>query len=122
MKQEFSRMSIWTEMKETLLSFSATAVNKTEVMAQMAKCKINIKSKESEVDKVLIEIGDYTVSQIEKNEDIKSDLLKEKIEKVNSIRAEIEELKTLYSESKLNLKKRKESDQESGETEKESSE
>ncbi|HPJ36444.1 MAG TPA: hypothetical protein PK358_16515 [Spirochaetota bacterium] len=115
-------MSIWTEMKETLLSFSATAVNKTEVMAQMAKCKINIKSKESEVDKVLIEIGDYTVSQIEKNEDIKSDLLKEKIEKVNSIRAEIEELKTLYSESKLNLKKRKESDQESGETEKESSE
>jgi len=122
MKQELFRMSIWTEMKETLLSVSATAVNKTEIMAQMAKCRINIKSRESEIDKVLIEIGEYTVSQIEKNEDVKSDLLLEKIEKVNNIRSEIGELTALYDELKSNMKKKKESEPENEETEKENRE
>jgi len=105
-------MSIWDEIKETLFKFSETAINKTETVTLMAKHRINIKNKESEIDKVLIEIGKYTVSRIEENEKIEDNIIGSKIEKLNRIKIELEELKKQLDDARAKFKAGKKSDPE----------
>ena len=73
---------------------------RSEILTQMAKCKIAIKNKEDEINKIRIEIGDYTIIQIEQKEIINEEIVKHKVESINRIRAEIEELNSQFNEAK----------------------
>lgn len=108
--QEFYRMSIWKEISETMLKFGEIVLNKTEIVTQMAKCRIAIKNKETEIDKVRIEIGNYTIIQIEQKEPINEEIVRFKIEKINAIRKEIEELTVKYNTAKSQLISEKKQD------------
>lgn len=107
-------MSIWKEVNETLLKFGEIVLNKTEIMTQMAKCKIAIKNMEGEIDKIRIEIGNYTIVQIEQKEPISEEIVRFKIDKINSIRKEIEELNEKYIAAKSRLVSEKKPDAGSG--------
>lgn len=96
-------MNIWKELSETLLKFGEIILTKTEIITQMAKCKIAIKNKEGEIDKIRIEIGDYTIIQIEQKEIIDEEIVKSKIEKINEIRKEIVTLTENYNAAKARL-------------------
>ncbi len=96
-------MNVWKEIKEFLLKFGEIALTKTEILTQMAKCKIAIKNKEEEINKIRIEIGDYTIIQIEQKDVINEEIVKHKVESINRIRKEIEELTEKFNQSKSEL-------------------
>jgi len=96
-------MNIWKEIKEFLLKSGEILLIKTEILTQMAKCKIAIKNKEEEINKIRIEIGDYTIIQVEQKERIDEEIVKNKVESINRIRVEIEELNEKYNEAKSRL-------------------
>jgi len=96
-------MNIWKEIKEFLLKFGEIFITKTEILTQMAKCKIAIKNKEEEINKIRIEIGDYTIIQVEQKEMLNEEIVKHKVESINRIRAEIEELNGQFNEAKSKL-------------------
>ena len=96
-------MNIWKEIRETLLKFGEIILTKTEILTQMAKYKIAIKNKETEIDKIRSEIGDYTIIQVEQKERIDEEIVKLKIGKINEIRQEIESLNEKYNAAKVEL-------------------
>jgi hypothetical protein len=96
-------MNIWKEIKEFLLKFGEIILIKTEILTQMAKCKIAIKNKEEEINKIRIEIGDYTIIQIEQKDIINEEIIKHKVEKINHLRKEIEELTEKFNDAKSRL-------------------
>lgn len=109
-------MSIWKEIGDTVLKFGEIVLTKTEIVTRMAKCRIAIKNKESEIDKIRIEIGNYTIIQIEHKEIIDEEFVKSKIENINEIRREIETLTEKYNAAKAQLtgEKRVEAETEPG--------
>ena len=96
-------MNIWKEIKEFLLKYGEIIINKTEILTQMAKYKIAIKNREEEINKIRIEIGDYTIIQIEQKETINEEIVKHKVETINRIRSEIEDLNIQYNDAKSQL-------------------
>ncbi len=96
-------MNIRKEIKEFLLKFGEFILIRTEILTQMAKCKIAIKNKEEEIDKIRIEIGDYTIIQIEQKETINEEIIKHKVEAINQLRKDIEELTEKFNDAKSRL-------------------
>ncbi len=101
--EEFPEMSIWKEIREKIYKFGDTALDKAEILTKMGKYKFAIKNKEGEIDTMRMEIGDYSISQIEKNESINEEIIRLKIEKMNEIRKQVEELQNEYNEIKAKL-------------------
>ncbi|HOP29812.1 MAG TPA: hypothetical protein PKZ64_09585 [Spirochaetota bacterium] len=96
-------MNLWKEIKEFLLKFSEVILTKTDILSQMAKSRIAIKRKEEEINKIRIETGDYTIFQIKQKESIDEDVINQKIEAINRIKKEIEELTEKFNDAKSKL-------------------
>jgi len=96
-------MGFLKEMSKYLVKYGEIAINKTEILAQMAKLKIEIKKREMEIERVKIEIGEYVIDQFEKNEPVSSDVIKFKIDNMNSFRQGIGELKVNLESVKTKL-------------------
>lgn len=96
-------MSYFKEMGKYMVKYGEIAITKTEVLAQMAKLKIEIKKRDMEIEKVKLEIGEYVIEQFEKQEEISSDVIKFKIDHMNNFRAGIDELKFKYETTKSSL-------------------
>ena len=89
-------MSIFKELNTEILKYSKKFINKTEIVAQIAKLNIDIKKKSREIVKIKIEIGDCVIEQYGQY-DIKDqsvdDRIQLKVEKINIINSEIDHLK-----------------------------
>jgi len=96
-------MSIWKDVRETMLKFGELALNKAEILLQMAKLKIAIKNKEAEIDEIRMTVGDYTITQIEQKQLISDEIVQFKINIINGIKKEIEELNKKFEELKSKL-------------------
>jgi len=96
-------MSIWKEVRETMLKFGELVLNKAEILTQMAKLKIAIKNKEGEIDEIRMTVGDYTITQVEQKQLISEEVVQFKIEIIKGIKKEIEELNKKYEEFKSKL-------------------
>ncbi len=86
-------MGFLKELGRYLVIYGEIALNKTEILTQMTKLKIEIKRREIEIEQVKIEIGDYVINQFEKNEAVNSEVIKFKIENMNSFKNGIDDLK-----------------------------
>lgn len=86
-------MGFLKELSRYMVKYGEIAINKTEILAKLAKLKIEIKKREMEIEKVKIEIGEYVISQFEKKEQISDDVIKFKIDNMNSFKQGIDELR-----------------------------
>jgi len=96
-------MGYFNELSKYLVKYGEIAITKTEVLAQMAKLKIEIKKRDMEIEKVKIEIGEYVVEQFDKQEQISNDVIKFKIDHMNTFKQGIDELKVKYESTKSSL-------------------
>jgi hypothetical protein len=96
-------MGFLKELNRYFLKFGEIAIKKTEIAAQLAKVKIDIKNREMEIEKVKIEIGDYVISRFEENAQISNDVIKLKIDTMNSFKQGIDELKIRFETLKNEL-------------------
>jgi hypothetical protein len=86
-------MGFLNELSKYLVKYGEIALNKTEILAQMAKLKIEIKKREMGIDQIKIEIGEYVIAQFQKKEQISDEVLKFKIDSMNGFKQGIDELK-----------------------------
>jgi hypothetical protein len=96
-------MGFLKELNRYFLKFGEIAIKKTEIAAQLAKVKIDIKNREMEIEKVKIEIGDYVINRFEEKEQISNDVIKLKIDTMNSFKQGIDELKSRFETLKSEL-------------------
>jgi len=96
-------MDFFKEFRKYLVKYGEIAVNKTEILTQLAKVKIEIKKREMEIEKVKIEIGDYVIDQFEKKTPISEDVIKFKIDSMNNFKIGIGDLRTKYEKIKTEL-------------------
>ena len=96
-------MGFFNELGRYVVKYGEIAINKTEILAQMAKLKIEIKKREIEIEKVKIEIGDYVINQYEKKENISNDVISFKIDNMNKFKLGIDDLKINYENVKQQL-------------------
>lgn len=86
-------MGFLKELNRYLVKYGEIALNKTEILAKLAKLKIEVKKREMEIEKIKIEIGEYVINQFEKKDQISDDVIKFKIDNMNSFKQGIDELK-----------------------------
>ncbi len=98
-------MGFLKELNKYFLKYGEIAIKKTEIAAQLAKVKIDIKKREMEIEKIKIEIGDYVVNRFEENDQISNDVIKFKIDSMNSFKEGIDELKNRFETLKNELVK-----------------
>lgn len=96
-------MSFLKELNKYFVKYGEIAIKKTEIIAQLAKVKIEIKKREMEIEKVKIEIGEYVISQFETKEPVSDDVIKFKIDTMNTFKNGIEELRSEYESIKIKL-------------------
>jgi len=96
-------MGFFKELSRYMVKYGEIAINKTEILAKLAKLKIEIKKREMEIEKVKIEIGEYVINQFEKNEQISDDVIKFKIDNMNSFKQGIDELRINLEKVKTEL-------------------
>lgn len=96
-------MGFFKELSKYIVKYGEIAINKTEILAQLAKLKIEIKKREMGIENVKIEIGDYVINQFEKKEPVSDDVIKFKIDNMNSFKQGIDELKTKLESTKTTL-------------------
>jgi hypothetical protein len=96
-------MGFLKEINKYFLKFGEIAIKKTETAAQLAKVKIEIKKREMGIEKIKIEIGDYVITRFEEDEQISNDVLKQKIDSMNSFKQGIDELKNRFETLKSEL-------------------
>ena len=105
-------MGFLKELSSYMVKYGEIAINKTEILAKLAKLKIEIKKREMEIEKVKIEIGEYVISQFEKKEQISDDVIKFKIDNMNSFKQGIDELRLNLETVKTELWETKTENQE----------
>jgi len=96
-------MSFFKELSRYMVKYGEIAINKTEILAKIAKLKIEIKKREMGIENVKIEIGEYVISQFEKKDPISDDVIKFKIDSMNSYKQGIDELKIKLETVKTEL-------------------
>ncbi len=96
-------MGFFKELSKYIVKYGEIAINKTEILAQLAKLKIEIKKREMGIENVKIEIGDYVINQFEKKEPVSDDVIKFKIDNMNSFKQGIDELKIKLESTKTTL-------------------
>ena len=96
-------MGFLKEFGKYLVKYGEIALNKTEILTQMAKLKIEIKKREMEIENIKIEIGEYVIEQFNKQEQISNDVIKFKIDHMNTFKQGIDELKVKYESTKSSL-------------------
>jgi hypothetical protein len=96
-------MGFFKELSRYLVKYGEIAINKTEILAQLAKVKIEIKKREMEIEKVKIEIGEYVINQFEKKESISDDVIRFNIDSMNSFKHGIDEMRIKYDNIKTKL-------------------
>jgi hypothetical protein len=105
-------MGFLKELSRYMVKYGELAINKTEILAKLAKLKIEIKKREMEIEKVKIEIGEYVISQFEKKEQISDDVIMFKIDNMNSFKQGIDELRLNLETVKTELWETKTENQE----------
>jgi hypothetical protein len=96
-------MGILKDAGDSILKYSEKLVNKTEEYAKIGKLTLDIKKHESDIDRVHREIGEIVMDQIASGAgsiDAKDAQLKDKSEKIKSIRQEIDLKKKLIEDIK----------------------
>lgn len=96
-------MDFLKEISRYVVKYGEIALNKTEILARMAKLKIEIKKREIEIEKVKAEIGEYVINQFENKTAISEDVIKLKIDSLNSFKNGIDELKLQFESLKTKL-------------------
>lgn len=96
-------MGFWKEFNRYFVKYGEIALKKTEILAQLAKLKIEIKKRDMGIETIKIEIGDYVINQYDKNEAISDDVIKQKIKEINVFKDGIIELRTRYETVKNQL-------------------
>lgn len=96
-------MGFLKELGKYLVKYGEIALNKTEILTHMAKLKIEIKKREMEIEKIKIEIGDYVIDRVEKKEEINSEIIKFKINDMNTFKLGIEDLRIKLDSLKSQL-------------------
>ncbi len=96
-------MSFLKEFGRYAVIYGEIALNKTEILAKTAKLKIELKKKEMEIEKIKTETGDYVIGQFEKNEKISEEVIRFKIDCINSVKNGMEELRTNLEATKKQL-------------------
>ncbi len=98
-------MGFLKELNKYFLKYGEIAIKKTEIAAQLAKVKIDIKKREMAIENVKIEIGDYVISCFEENEQISNDVIKFKINSIDSFKLGIDEMRNRFEILKNELVK-----------------
>jgi hypothetical protein len=83
-------MSFFKELSTEVVNLSKKSINKADILAQIAKFKIEIEKKKREIVKIKVEIGDYIIEQHDKNEHPDTDVMQSKIERIVIIKSEID--------------------------------
>ena len=96
-------MSFFDKLSADMVKYSKKFVNKTDIVAQIAKLNIDIKKKNREIVKIKIEIGDYVLEQYDKTDKVIDDILQSKIEKINTIKSELDHIKIKIESLKSQL-------------------
>jgi HD-like signal output (HDOD) protein len=69
-------MSFFEKLSADMLKYSKKFVNKTDIVAQIAKLNIDIKKKDREIVKAKIEIGDYILEHWDRKDQLIDNILK----------------------------------------------
>ena len=96
-------MSFFKDFSTDMLKYSKKVVNKTDILAQLAKLNIDVEKKKREIVKVKTHIGDYIVEQHDKNEKPLDDVLQVKIDAINEIKSEMDKIKIKIESLKTQL-------------------
>ena len=96
-------MSLIKDFSTEMFKYSKKVVNKTDILAQLAKLNIDVEKKKREITKTKTQIGDYIVEQHDKNEQPNEDILQSKIEKISEIRSEMDQIKNKIESLKSQL-------------------
>ncbi len=96
-------MGFFKELSKYLVKYGEIAINKAEILAQLAKLKIEVKKREMGIEQIKIEIGDYVINQFEKKEAISDEVIKFKIDSMNVFKQGIDELKIKLESVKTSL-------------------
>ncbi len=96
-------MGFFKELSKYLVKYGEIAIGKAEILAQLAKLKIEVKKREMGIEQIKIEIGDYVIDQYEKKEQISDDVIKFKIDNMKIFKQGIDELKIKLEKVKIEL-------------------
>ncbi len=96
-------MGFFKELSRYMVKYGEIAITKTEILAKLAKLKIEVKKREMEIEKIKIEIGEYVIAQFEKKDKISDDVIRFKIDSMNSFKQGIDELKIKLESVKTEL-------------------
>jgi len=109
-------MSFFQELRADMLKYSKKFINKTDIVAQIAKLNIDSEKKKREIVKIKIVIGDYIVEQYAKNDQLADDIIQSKIEKINTIKTDIDHIKIKIDTLKSQLWESESNESESNES------
>jgi hypothetical protein len=107
-------MGFLKEVSQFVIKYGEIALNKTEIFTQMVKVRIEIKKREMEIDKIKIEIGEYTIRQYERKDEINDDAVKPMVDRIyfaekiiEELRIKLENIKSQLQESGSDIKNEK---------------
>jgi len=96
-------MSFFEKLSTDMAKYGKKIINKTDIVAQIAKLNIDIKKKDREIVKIKIGIGDHILEQWDKKDRLIDDVLQSKVEKIKKIKSEIDDIKIKIESLKSQL-------------------